>query len=190
MSYDWMDAAYDEAMDRLYEDFAKSAHEDENIYDRVVAQFKDSRLCAFYEGHPKISATANSMLAEANNLLSVSARCSLIFAACANEICLRDTLLRPIIHGCFHSDSAGNLIAALIADTKNRHITKALLDIFARYTGIDFREYKRSQTAKPLWEEILGVKSCYMIFADQGITACHPTFRHGRAQPWLRTRGS
>ena len=22
------------------------------------------------------------------------------------------------------------------------------------------------------------------IFADQGITACHPTFHHGRAQPW------
>ena len=36
----------------------------------------------------------------------------------------------------------------------------------------------------------LGIESCPVIFADQGITACHPTFRHGRAQPWLRTRGS
>ena len=37
---------------------------------------------------------------------------------------------------------------------------------------------------------VLGVKSCLMIFADQGVAACHPTFRHGREQAWLRTRGS
>ena len=36
----------------------------------------------------------------------------------------------------------------------------------------------------------LVVKSCLVIFADQGVAACHPTLRHGRAQPWLRTRGS
>jgi len=154
MSYDWSDAAYDEAMDNLYEDFAKTAHEDDRIYDRIVEQFKDSRLCAFYVEHPDISKAARDMLSEAMKLKDESSRSSLIMAAAASEICLRDALLTPIIYGSFHSDSSGDLIASLIVDTKNNRVIKALLDIFARHTGIELRQYVRSGSAKTLWQEL------------------------------------
>jgi hypothetical protein len=30
---------------------------------------------------------------------------------------------------------------------------------------------------------VLEIESCLVIFAGQGVAACHPTLRHGRAQP-------
>lgn len=158
MSYDWNDAAYDAAMDSLYENFVKTAHEDDRIYDRIVEQFKDERLCAYYVEHPDINKAAKNMLTEARSLLKESPPCSLVLAAAASEICLRDTLLTPIIYGSFHSDSSGDLIATLIVDTKNNRVIKALLEIFTRHTGIDLREYKRSCFGKTLWEELKEVR--------------------------------
>ena len=154
MSYTWADAAYDEAMDSLYDEFAKTAHEDGRVYDRVIAEFKDSRLRAFYVAHPDISDAAHNMLAEADKLNSVSPRCSLVFSAATSEICLRDVLLKPIIYGCFHSESSGELISTLIADAKHHQFLKASLDIFTQCTGIDLRKYQRPRIAKVLWQEI------------------------------------
>jgi hypothetical protein len=47
MSYDENDAAYDRFIDELHKDFREQTLDDAELYDRVVDDFKASRLLAF-----------------------------------------------------------------------------------------------------------------------------------------------
>jgi hypothetical protein len=158
MSYDPSDAAYDEFMDRLYKEFRESALEDFELYDRIVDDFKESRLRDFYIEHPLVNEGAKEALTEARSLLTRHPRCSLVLAVTASEVCLREALLTPILHGSFHSESSANLMVKLIVTTKNENLTKALLQILARHTGVDLREFARSGSQRPLWEEMREVQ--------------------------------
>jgi len=158
MSYDPSDAAYDEFIDQLYKEFRDSALEDSEIYDRIVDDFKESRLRDFYLEHPLVIEGAKEALTEARSLLITHPRCSLVLAVTSSEVCLREALLTPILHGSFHTKSSANLMVKLIVTTKNENLTKALLQILARYTGVDLRKFARSGSQRPLWEEMRQVQ--------------------------------
>ena len=55
MSYDPSDAAYDQFVDELYKEFRDSALEDDQLYNRVVDDFKESRLRDYYSDHPLVA---------------------------------------------------------------------------------------------------------------------------------------
>src|SRR5262245_43841949 len=127
MSYDWMDAAQDEYYDSVYNDISESALEGGEIYDRIVEDFQESRLREFYLDNPVVNETAKSAFAEARLILKTSPRCSVVLATTAFEVCIREVLLKPILHGSFHSKSSGDLMAAIIATERNERLTQALL---------------------------------------------------------------
>jgi hypothetical protein len=154
MSYDEFDAMQDAAYDSMYADFAKTAIEDEKIYNQIVDDFADYRLKEFYLDHPNVIEKAKGALEEARRLLPTSARCSLVFAATAAEVCLRNALWEPILHGSFHNKSSGDLIVSLLVRMNSEHLKRALLDILNQHTGIDLREFKRNGSKKPLREEM------------------------------------
>src|SRR5438094_9715148 len=101
MSYTWADAAYDEAMDNLYKDFSESALEGGELYDRIVDDFKEVRLREFYIDHPNLTEVPNAALAEAKQILGITPRCSFVLATTSFEVCVREALLVPILHGSF-----------------------------------------------------------------------------------------
>jgi hypothetical protein len=154
MSYDPADAAYDEFVDQLSKEFRESALEDDELYDRIVDSFKESRLCDFYIDHPLITYPARDTLSEAKALLNTHPRPSLVLAVTASEVFLRDALLTPLLHGSFHTESSADLIVKLIVTTKDERLVKALLQIIATHTGIDLRIFSRPGCTKPLWEEM------------------------------------
>jgi hypothetical protein len=154
MSYDYTDAMYDAAMDSLYEDFAEQALGGNEIYDQIVYDFKEGRLCEYYIDNPGITEAAKGAPTEARTLLQRSARCSLVLAATASEVCFRDAILTPILHGSFHDKSSADLIVKLIVANKNDGLSKALLQILTARAGVDLRHFSRSGSRKPLWEEM------------------------------------
>ena len=154
MPYDSNDGAYDEFIDQLYKEFRESALDDFELYDRIVDDFKESRLREYYLDHPLWIADAKEALTDARSLLLMHPRCSLILAVTASEVCLRGALLTPILHGSFHTELSANLMVKLIVTTKNENLTKALLQILAQHTGVDLRKFARSGSQMPLWEEM------------------------------------
>lgn len=154
MSYDPSDAAYDEFIDQLYKEFRESALEDFELYDRVVDDFKEARLSDFYLGHPLVAEDARAAMTEALSLLATHPRSSLVLAVTASEVCLREALLTPILHGSFHTESSADLMVKLIVTNKNDNLTKALLQILAQHTEVDLRRFIRPGSQKPLWEEM------------------------------------
>jgi hypothetical protein len=92
MSYDENDAAYDRFIDELHKDFREQTLDDAELYDRVVDDFKASRLLAFYVQEPAVAQAAQGALRDASDLLVDHPRAALVFAITAAEVCLRSAL--------------------------------------------------------------------------------------------------
>ena len=154
MSYDEQDAAYDHFIDELHKDFRERALDDAELYDKVVDDFKASRLRAYYVQEPVVAQPAQEALREASDLLFAHPRAALVFAIMAAEVCVRGALLTPLLHGAFHTEASTDLLVRLVVRTKDENLVKALLRILATHTGVDLQVHRRSGATKPLWEEM------------------------------------
>lgn len=64
MSYGELDAEREQFFDDLYKEFRASGLDDGELYDRIVDDFKASRLRAFYADNPLAAETADGPLAQ------------------------------------------------------------------------------------------------------------------------------
>jgi len=154
MSYELSDAAYDEFIDQLYKEVRDSVLDDNQLYDRLVNAFKGARLLDYYLDHPNVLVPAQETLAEARSLVGAFPRAALIFAVVAVEVCLRDAMLTPVLHGSFHTPESADVLVRLLVGTKDEKLIKALLRVLASHTQIDLQTFTRSGANKPLWEEM------------------------------------
>ncbi len=174
MSYDEQDAEYDrfiDFIDELHKDFREQALDDAELYDKVVDDFKASRLRAYYAQQPVLAQQAQEALREASDLLAAHPRAALVFAIMAAEVCLRGALLTPLLHGAFHTEAAADLLVRLVVSTKDEKLVKALLRILATHTGVDLQVHRRSAAAKPLWEEMHDLQVKRNMVVHQAATA-------------------
>jgi hypothetical protein len=154
LSYDELDAERDQFFDDLYKEFRASALDDAELYDKIVDDFKASRLRAFYVDNPLAAEAADGALAEARALLKDHPKAALVFAVTSAELCMRRVLLTPILHGAFHTESSGEFLVRLLVATKDEKLVKALVAVLASHTGVDLRVLCRAGVKKPLWEEM------------------------------------
>ena len=158
-------------MDSLYEDFAKTALEDETIYNAVLENFTASRLKEFYLDNPGVARPAYNAFAEARGLVKKHPRCAIILAVTAMEVCFRDAILTPILHGSFNSKASADIVVKVIVSSKNQKVTKALLQILANHTGLDLGNYERFGADKPLGNEIREVQELRNVIVHQAKSA-------------------
>jgi len=148
------DAAADVFFEEMYENFREGVLEDWEVYDRIVDDFKEVRLRDYYLEHSGVIEQPQGMLDEAKNLLSSYPRASLVFAVAAGEAGLNFGILAPILHGCFHTESAANFLVETIMKQKNEKLTKALLQVLNHFTAINLSTFTRSGTTVKFWKEI------------------------------------
>jgi len=139
--------------DEIRKNFLEGALEDWEVYERVVDDFKEARLKDYYLEHPNVIEGPLVMLDEARNLLSSNPRASLVLGFAAGEVGLHNGILAPILHGCFHAESAANLLVNLIVRAKNDRFTKALFKVLADVIQVDVETFSRSGSKVSLWEE-------------------------------------
>lgn len=62
-------------------------------------------------------------------------------------------------------------MAAIIATERNERLTKALLPIFARHTGIDLRTFNRPGSTTELGKEMSEIQTIRNTILHQGLSA-------------------
>src|SRR5579859_5601034 len=93
-------------MPELYEDFARDVLSGkDDLYGEIIDQFTSERLQSYYLANPNVAERALTALQEARVLKGPHPSAALIFAAIAIEVGLKDTLLKPILHGMVSIDS-------------------------------------------------------------------------------------
>jgi hypothetical protein len=155
MPYDESDAEYDHYMEELAEyarDEAQAKFYDE-LYNEAINHFATSRLQAFYLAHPMVIQASLDALNEARSLALNHPRAALVFAVAATEVCFRVALLKPIFYGLVHTESSAELLMELAIAPKEEGLVKTMLKILAQHGGVDLCSFKRSGSAKTLWEE-------------------------------------
>jgi hypothetical protein len=173
MGYEPIDAEREAAMDSLYDDFLKHAREDlyPELYEEIVRDFTEAQLQTFYVANPSVVQVALRVLDEAKAMEKDFPSGAVVFACVSIEVCLREALFKPIIHGLVHTESAANLIMELAVAAKSDRFAKMLLDLLATHGGVDPRTFKRKGITQVFWEEIKPVRTLRNNIVHQGETA-------------------
>jgi len=164
MGYEPIDAEYEEQMDAMYEGVLEhyrnsdSYHEDIN---RGIDDFISERQKSFYIERPTVVEPAFNLLSEARELFALGHYAAAqVMAGAATEVTFGDALLRPMIYGFVHSDTVAPLIADVVEDARSVYRFKALLvEIVARFSGIDLYTFTVSGSNKSLWQSVNEVRT-------------------------------
>lgn len=150
MSYNEFDAAQDAAYEALYEEHKEEA----------ISEFTAERLQSFYIENPSLAEPAVRALDEASKLFSSGHfTAAFIFAAIAAEVGLKFVLLKPVVYGLVHSDSAATLITELaVRHTQMDRFKTLLFQILDEHGNIDLHIFKRDGSTVTLWQEIRTVQ--------------------------------
>jgi len=139
------EARYEAWMDELYAEHSKQA----------IQEFTAERLRSFYLQNPLLATAPLNSLAESRALLAAHPTAALVFAVSAIEVGLTNVLLKPIVYGLIHSESAAGLITELTLGHKGLdRFRELLLQILLEHGGIDLNSFKRQGSTRTLWEEI------------------------------------
>ena len=71
--------------------------------------------------------TSIRCLVEARNLIKTSITAAFVFSAIAMEVALKETLLKPIVHGLVHAGSVASLVTDLVMGHRSMDRYKDLL---------------------------------------------------------------
>ena len=163
MSMDEWEAAQDEALSALYSEFREDPDTRnsfyEELYDEIVQDFTEARLRSYFVANPELAMPAARALADARTLVPTHTTGGFLFGAIAAEVALRAVLLKPILYGLVHSDTAAALITKAAIAYQDEGFTKVLLDLLASFGGVDPRTWYRATGGQKLWDEILVVRT-------------------------------
>jgi hypothetical protein len=147
-------------MPELYEEFARDVLSGkDDLYGEIVERFASERLQSFYLANPDLAECALGALEEARALRVEHTSAALVFAAIAVEVGLKTALLKPILHGLVHTDSAAALVAGLVPERHNDDFKKVLFGILKEVGGVDLPAYKRRGSTQILWDEMRAIRA-------------------------------
>lgn len=149
MSYDYHDAAMDEAYERLSEELYPEHKA------QAIREFAYERLRPYYLKHKDllVPAARTYKLAE-SLLLAKQSTAALAFSASAVELFLKACLLRPVVAGLVHSESVADLVVdSALSQTGFKRYEKLLAGLFKELTRLEIGLITRPGAMKPLLEE-------------------------------------
>ena len=175
MSISHEEAAYDEYLTRLYNEYGPewaAEHKAElrrEYYNEVVSEFTTERLKSYYVAHPDLAGPAHASLLYAQSLLPTHPMAALVFAATATELAVKTVLLRPIIFGLVHTEGFAFFITELTTQiTCVDKFHSLLTEILAQFGGVDLETLKRPEATKTLWQEIAEVQKARNAVLHRG----------------------
>ena len=154
MSYDYHDAAMDEAYERLSEELYPGHKA------QAIIEFTYERLRSYYLAHKELLVAAARTYKTAESLLAANQpTAALVFAASAVELFLKGCLLRPVVAGLVHSESVANLVVeSALSQTGFKRYEKLLAGLFKELTQLEIAELRRPGASKALLEEASGLQ--------------------------------
>ena len=151
-------AAWEEEQERRWreviDDPATEEHYIDKLYDSIVHDFKTNRLQKFFITNPRVAKPAIDAFRNAWALKTDYYSASVVFSASSIELCLHQAMIRPIVYGLIINDGCANILFDLVGAAHSDKTKKIFLRVLASQFDIDLKQYKRSASNTPLWEEI------------------------------------
>ncbi len=127
----------------------------DELKQNAISEFTFDRLRSYYLENTSAYVPVKARLTEAKELMEVSPSASLVFSISAAEICLKNLILRPMIHGFVHQAYVAQLIANLAVSHMGWDRFKELLEAILRdKLGIDLSTATVRGANKRLWSEL------------------------------------
>lgn len=154
MSYDYHDAAMDEAYERLSQELYPEHKA------QAIREFTYERLRSYYLQHKVLLVPAARTYRIAESLLlAKQPAAALAFSASAVELFLKACLLRPVVSGLVHSEAVADLVVdSALSQTGFKRYEKLLAGLFKELTRLEIAEITRIDALRPLLEEAFSLQ--------------------------------
>jgi len=144
-----MDTPEDIARDQWYSDLV------DQISKEAINQFTLDRMRSYYVNNRSLAVKLVAMFREAESLQVPSPTAATVLFTTAIELGLKIALLKPVIYGLVHNESAADLVSDLAVKHNGFDRFKPLLArVLAEYGDIDFNAFTIEGHKKTMWEEI------------------------------------
>lgn len=162
MSYDESDAAYEEGMSLLYEEF-KQIYQDNFIYERI-----DS----FYKENPNIVKAPIKNLADSRALFEKGfLTAAFLHAVISIEVGIKAVAIKPILYSLTINRNAGDLLYKHTFKQKSlQYIPKFYYQIVKDISGLDFRTIFRGDIESSIWDEWSVLQELRNKVVHQGVS--------------------
>lgn len=138
----------------------------------AVDQFTFERLRSYYVSNRSIAVRVVAIYREAEALLKTSPTAATVLFTTAIELGLKVTLLKPVVYGLVHNDSAAELVSELAVKHNGFDRFKPLLArVLAEYGGIDFDAFTIEGHKKTMWDEITSLQRTRNDVVHKGVLA-------------------
>jgi hypothetical protein len=125
----------------------------------IIASFTEQRLQSVYLDNPRLAQTARHRLDEARAVAPEHSSARLALAASAMEIGLRETLLRPVVAGLVHDETAAPFVTEIVLGQQAfERTSKLVLHILGLFGG-DLRKVSRPGAKESLWQEMAWLRN-------------------------------
>lgn len=165
MTYDYHDAAMDEAYERLSDELYPGHKA------QAIIEFTYERLRSYYCQNMDVLVPAMRTYKSAESLLQArQPAAALVFSASAVELFLKSCLLRPVVAGLVHSESLADLaVESTLSQTGFKRYEKLLAGLFKELTQLEIRNIKRTGVSKPLLEEASALQERRNAVVHRGV---------------------
>lgn len=154
------EAAYEEYMEELYES---------EFRDRAVDEFTEERLRSYYVANPNILVSSLQAFREAKSVLQQSPTGSLLLSSIAIEVGIKSGILKPVVYGFIHSETAADAISDMVIKQSGiDRFRKLLVQLLADLSEVDLATFKRSGASSPLWDERSDIQKIRNRIAHRG----------------------
>jgi hypothetical protein len=160
MSMTHEEAAYDEYLTRLYNEYGPEWAQEHELelyqkhYAQAIQAFTTDRLQSYYLNHCDMAAPVIQMMMEMELLTSQHRAAALLFAASSIEITIKHLLVRPILSGLVHNEAVADIVTTLTPrETGSDGFRDLLVGVLHKVAGIDLTTYQRPGSNRKLWDE-------------------------------------
>lgn len=143
----------------------------ETISQVAMDEHKFELLKTYYVNNPGLVGGANDMFVEGMNALSASPTAAVVLFAASIEVCLKKTIVKPIVYGWVHNESVAELISGMVMRNSIPDLRKTINSIVKEYGGIDLETYRIEPQGKPVWDRIKEVFDLRNHIVHQGKVA-------------------
>ena len=125
----------------------------DEIRSNAISAFELKRLQSFYRQQPDIVKPAVKALDRARSFQGRDDTASLVFAAVASEVCVKNAILRPMVHGFVHQAFAAQAISDLVLSRSGwERFRKLLAEIMREKIQVDLLGGKIGNSSSSLWD--------------------------------------
>lgn len=156
-------------MEDVYWEMAMEDEYLEEIKRKAIDGKPRETIREYYLYSKTLFSSTTVTLQNAKSHLAFNPTSTIIYAAIAQELMLKELLFKPIIFGVVNNEDAADIVIHYIFHNKSPFNISKINDLVWEFTRLNFHGYKRKNSKQAIWQEMDNLSKMRNKAMHQGV---------------------